>query len=301
ILCDLEGKTRKEAARQLGWPEGTLSGRLARARTLLAKRLARRGVALSGGLLAVLLSEKTVSAGVPPSLLATTVKAAGLMAAGKGGVGVISAEVAALTEGVVKAMLTARLKVATAVLLAVTALAIGTGGVAGLCQGEGQRPAATAPDQAEIDRLIRQLGSDKFSQREEARKALEDICDPALDALRKTAVASGVDLETRRRAEELIRTIEKRWELRCFTGHTDAVPSAALSPDGRLALSAGRSESSPRLWDVSTGKELRRFEGHPDWVWSVDFSPDGKRALSAGVDGMRLWEVETAKQLRHFT
>jgi RNA polymerase sigma factor (sigma-70 family) len=45
VLCDLEGKTRREAARQLDVPEGTVAGQLARARVLLAKRLAQRGVA----------------------------------------------------------------------------------------------------------------------------------------------------------------------------------------------------------------------------------------------------------------
>ena len=58
ILCDLEGKTRKEAAQQLGCPEGTLASRLARARTMLAKRLARHGLVVSGGSLAAALSQR---------------------------------------------------------------------------------------------------------------------------------------------------------------------------------------------------------------------------------------------------
>jgi DNA-directed RNA polymerase specialized sigma24 family protein len=57
LLCDLEGKTIKEAARQLGWPQGTLAGRLARGRKLLAKRLASRGVVLSAGSLAAVISQ----------------------------------------------------------------------------------------------------------------------------------------------------------------------------------------------------------------------------------------------------
>src|SRR5262249_11269762 len=38
VLCDLEGKTINEAARQLGWPQGTLATRLTRGRAQLAKR-----------------------------------------------------------------------------------------------------------------------------------------------------------------------------------------------------------------------------------------------------------------------
>src|SRR6516225_7782711 len=57
VACDLEGRSRKEAARLLGLAEGTVCSRLARGRCLLAKRLSRYGLSLSGGALAAVLSE----------------------------------------------------------------------------------------------------------------------------------------------------------------------------------------------------------------------------------------------------
>lgn len=130
LLCDLEGKTIKEAMRQLGWPQGTVAGRLARGRKLLAKRLANRGVVLSAGSLASVVSREMASAGVPPSLMVSTVKAAMLIAAGGSAVvGVVPVKVAALMDGVMKAMLITKLKTALLVVMSVTVLAAGTGGM----------------------------------------------------------------------------------------------------------------------------------------------------------------------------
>jgi RNA polymerase sigma factor (sigma-70 family) len=128
VLCDLGDKTRKEAARQLQIPEGTLSSRLTTARMMLAKRLARHGLALSGGTLAAVLSQQAAAACVPPSLVSSTIKVTSLFAAGRAvATGVISAEVAALTEGVLKAMMLTKLKTATVGLLLVAALSSGAG------------------------------------------------------------------------------------------------------------------------------------------------------------------------------
>jgi RNA polymerase sigma factor (sigma-70 family) len=121
LLCDLEGKTRKEAARQLAVPEGTVAGRLARARVMLAKRLARHGLAVSGAALAGVLSQGAAAACVPTSVVSSTIKAASLLAAGTlAAAGVVSPTVSALTEGVLKAMFWTKLKAATGVCLAIS-------------------------------------------------------------------------------------------------------------------------------------------------------------------------------------
>jgi RNA polymerase sigma factor (sigma-70 family) len=132
LLCDLEGKAIKEASRQLGWPQGTLAGRLARGRKLLARRLTQRGVVLSSGLLAGVLSENAASACVPTSLVVSTVKAAGSFATATTAVtGTIPVNVVALTEGVLKAMLLTKLKTLTAALLVIAT--VGSGGVLFSC------------------------------------------------------------------------------------------------------------------------------------------------------------------------
>jgi RNA polymerase sigma factor (sigma-70 family) len=124
VLCDLEGLTRREAARQLAIPEGSVASRLARAKAMLAKRLARRGIVLSGSVGAV--AAGPASASAPPAVVASTVRAASRLAAGRAAG--VSAQVAALTGGAVKATLVTKLRGVQAAVLVVAALA----GAAGL-------------------------------------------------------------------------------------------------------------------------------------------------------------------------
>jgi RNA polymerase sigma-70 factor (ECF subfamily) len=137
VLCELEGKTIKEAAKQLDCPCGTVASRLASGRKLLASRLARYGLCLAAATGLQNFARGALAPAIPKPLLSSTVKAAAMVAAGQELARLMSAKVLLLTERVVKSMFIAKLKTLAMSVLAL-ALVGGGGGVLW------SRPAVTA-------------------------------------------------------------------------------------------------------------------------------------------------------------
>jgi RNA polymerase sigma factor (sigma-70 family) len=128
LLCYLEGLTRDAAARQLGWKEGVMRGRLERARDLLRARLRRRGITLSAVGLTGLFVQEAAAATVPAKLIEATARVALSVAAGKTlACGILSTNVITLADGVLKAMLLTKLKIACVAILLVGSLSVGVG------------------------------------------------------------------------------------------------------------------------------------------------------------------------------
>jgi RNA polymerase sigma factor (sigma-70 family) len=277
ILCYLESRTYEEAARQLGCSRGTVSTRLTRARELLRRRLTRCGLALSGALLALLLTEQTAVAAAPDGLVDATVKASLPFAAGRPATGLVSAKVLTLTEGALNAMFLTKLKLVTGVLVAVTALGLGAGALAYVVAAGDPPPKNTSDDRPPSPAAPRTSGLD------------QSVHEPTPVPIREEPAPEDKSAPWRERF-----TIE---------GGQDEFTSVQFTPDARL-LAAASLGGSVQLLDPASGRELRRFEtGAP--VYSVSFSPDGKVLATGGgarqgTGQGKLWDVSTGKELAAF-
>jgi RNA polymerase sigma factor (sigma-70 family) len=216
VLCDLEGKARKDVARELEIPEGTLSSRLTTARGLLARRLTRRGLLLSGGALAAVLSANAAPACVPASVMTSTIKAATLLTAGQAAAGTAtSANVAALTEGVVRTMFLKKLRTVTAVLLAV-GLAFAVGGF-GINLFNLTPPAAQAEEDKDPPKTLPARDADRpTTDRERLQGAWEFV---------------SVTLGGKTIKKEELKEEDSRWKSLTFTG--DKVRAVNVNTGGK--------------------------------------------------------------------
>lgn len=148
VLCELEGRSTSEAARELACPIGTICARLARGRDLLGKRLVRQGVVLGGGGIVAALSQNVLAATVPPVLHASTIKAATAVAAGTVATGAISASITALADTVVHGLLISKLSAVALVVFATTSL-VALGGLVLHMTATPDKPAAPPPSSHE--------------------------------------------------------------------------------------------------------------------------------------------------------
>ncbi len=302
VLCDLEGKTRKEVARQLGCPEGTVAGRLARARVLLAKRLARHGLAVSGGALAAALSHGAAAAGVPAAVVAKTIRTATSYAAGPAA-GLVPAPVAALAQGVMTAMFLTKLKAITAGLVLAGLLVCGllSAAPAGAPRPAPSRQPAGENKDRPAGRAVRPKPPDGLKVRATLPGHGTGVYGLAFSPDGKL-LASGSDDSSIK-----IWDTATAKEIRTLTGHQGVVVSLAFSPDRKSLASASRkiggdfAEKVPAaviLWDVATGEEKVKLKDNDGAFQGLAFSPDGTvLAACDGSEQVKLWDTRTGKPL----
>ena len=280
LLCALEGLSRKEAARRLGWPTGSVKGRLERGRELLRERLAKRGLTvpavLTGGVL-------TTPAEAMSATMVTTVTRAALA---------VPATVGALR--------------ALVILLTVTAAGVGVLASGGRqppgSEGSKNRgpevtknqgvdtPRSPVPDDPLPAGAILRFGSARY-------RHVSRIEDLAVSADGTFAAANSRTL-----FHGALRTYDLTTGRALLTIHDNDksgydVLTVALSPDGKtIAIPKEASQTFALfLLDAATGRETAKIplSTRPGLLL---YAADGQHAIVTAADGKALYPVDLAKR-----
>jgi RNA polymerase sigma factor (sigma-70 family) len=299
ILCYFEGLGHEDAARRLGWPKGTVAGRLSRAREMLRKRLLGRGVALPASLVALTATTKVASAMPPGALIQATLRSGLNMAAGDAVCGIDSPQVSALTRGVLQEMFWSNSKVLGALLLCLSLAGGGVGHFAAYGPSErpkstGKKVSARQPNQVE-----------KLKAAEQFRVQLHDIRCFALSPDGKrfgVGGDNGAAFGSRGKFQIGIGGPSQQLFVGAEVAHI--VTCIAFSPDGQT-VATGAFDGGIKLWEAATGRERAtlRVKGLP--VKAITFIGQGTLAISACQDDtydsdrdtfreVELWNLPTA-------
>ncbi len=264
VLCCLEGMSRAEAARELGWKEGTISSRLAQARTLLQSRLARRGVTLSAILTAATLTQNMASAAAPAALAQTAAQAAFTAQAGS-----LAPAATALADSVLTTLAVGKLKLAVVALTSLIVLG-------------GTLLAAFTALQAEPKAKKLDGGAETFLPPPTPilRPIDERILALALFPDGKKLVTAGARDE--QPGQLKVWDVDRRQVLASMSGFRGA-RAVAVSPTGKV-IATGHFRGAIVLRDPDTGKELLSAQHNTMGVNGLAFSHDGALLASAGLD-----------------
>ncbi|MBI1913871.1 MAG: sigma-70 family RNA polymerase sigma factor [Planctomycetes bacterium] len=300
VLCCLEGYSKAEAARALGWPEGSVSGRLAHARRVLRARLARRGIALSAVLCGVAVATRPAEA-LAPALVGDTTRAALSWAGIRVGTSMHDGR-AALAETVTRALFPGRMPRIAGLLLALTIACAGAGLLAFPSREPPVPPVAASPPPAPRAAPVERPRADRYGDPLPAG-VLARLGTTRLQHGFITYTVSfspdGKTIASGGAGRGLVLWDAATGKERRVLVPVQGVGALAFSPDGKR-IAAAYEIKIIHVWDVATGRAVATLPGSEGGVpQALAFSPDGKTLASGGYDALvRLIDLATGREVR---